>query len=249
MDWTRKSWEVEDAEYTPKRKVANRGSKDRPHIIGAFHSFKMNREVEYESLNEYLLYAILELDPSTARYYVQPVEVPIPHNKNGKLQHWMHVPDVLVYRQGFRPQLCQVKGSADDVSERTLRINHFCTRYAEERDWDYRMIGMKSISPVVAKNAERLVGYLKPRDWYETLLPQVVSRLAFHGSSTVGELASGFQPNFHYLQVIPAVYYLIANGTFSVMLDLPVNESSTITINSGESNLGTYLEMGESSGL
>ncbi|WP_245629158.1 hypothetical protein, partial [Alicyclobacillus shizuokensis] len=78
VDWLNKSsWAAEDMHFAPKRKVNNRGSQRKPHVIGAFHSPKMNTVVEYESLGEYLFQVILELDSQVVRYYVQPVEIPI----------------------------------------------------------------------------------------------------------------------------------------------------------------------------
>ncbi len=52
MHWIGKSWEKEDVEFAPKRKADNKDSKQRPHVIGAFHSHKMNLIAEYESLTE-----------------------------------------------------------------------------------------------------------------------------------------------------------------------------------------------------
>lgn len=63
-----------------------------PHIIGTFYSNKMNRSIEYESINEFILYTILELDRKTFRYYVQPIEMRIVDNNRLKgTQYWFPI--------------------------------------------------------------------------------------------------------------------------------------------------------------
>jgi hypothetical protein len=102
MNWGSRSWEEEDRLFSQKRNVQNKISWRMPHIIGSFYSFKLNRIIEYESLGELLFYFILELDIRTIRYYVQPVKISIKQiTDNGQIKHWIHVPDVLVYRDGF----------------------------------------------------------------------------------------------------------------------------------------------------
>jgi hypothetical protein len=57
------------------------------------------------------------MDPFVVRYYEQPVDVPICEiNDACDLSEWMHVPDVLTFRQGYKPFLFQVKGG--DESEK-----------------------------------------------------------------------------------------------------------------------------------
>jgi hypothetical protein len=68
-------WEEYDMKFKPKRKVNNKSSNALLHIMCTFHSSKMNRSIEYESINEFILYSILELDRNTLRYYVQPLEI------------------------------------------------------------------------------------------------------------------------------------------------------------------------------
>lgn len=77
MDWSNKTWELEDKAYAPKRRVNNKGSHWYPHIIGSFNSIRNKRVVEFESLNERMFYCFLELDLDVIRYYVQPIRVPI----------------------------------------------------------------------------------------------------------------------------------------------------------------------------
>ncbi|KRW91208.1 hypothetical protein SD51_10155 [Alicyclobacillus tengchongensis] len=242
MDWSNKSWEKEDAAYAPKRKVGNRGSQQRPHVIGSFYSPKMKRVVEYESLGEYLFYSLLELDNQTVRYYVQPVEVPIPYlDKHGKPRHWTHVPDVLVFRQQYEPHLYQVKEPSAVPSEKDQRVDAYCRKYAHQRGWAYNVVHPKSIPSVVARNAKLLMGFLRPRMGFETLIPEVVSRLAFLRTSTIEELSRSFQGKAHPWQVLPVIYHLIAKGTFVADINEEINEFSEVMVRSAQSIRANYL--------
>ncbi|MFB5192246.1 TnsA endonuclease C-terminal domain-containing protein [Alicyclobacillus fastidiosus] len=242
MDWSNRSWQKEDEALGPKRKVGNRGSQHRPHVIGSFHSTKMNRVVEYESLSEYLFLSLLELDNQTVRYYTQPVEIPVPYlDKHGKPCNWIHVPDVLVFRQENVPHLYQVKDLSAEPSEKDQRVNTYCTKYALERGWAYSVVHPKSIPSVVAQNAKFLMGFLQPRMGFETLIPEVVSRLAFLRSAAIEELSRGFQGKAHPLQVLPVIYHLIANGTFVTNINDGINEFSEVRLASGQNGGANFL--------
>ncbi|MCL6626411.1 MAG: TnsA endonuclease N-terminal domain-containing protein [Alicyclobacillus shizuokensis] len=250
MDWLNKSsWAAEDMHFAPKRKVNNRGSQRKPHVIGAFHSPKMNTVVEYESLGEYLFQVILELDSQVVRYYVQPVEIPILFvDSQGRRRHWIHVPDVLVFRQGSIPHLYQVKEASEDTSERLERVNACCLQFARERGWDYSVIRPKTIPDVVQKNAKFLFGFLQPKPHFERLLPEVVSRLAILHSSSIAELAKSFRPKAHPVQVLPVIYHLIAVGVFSVDVRERIDEWSEVRFVRERSTATTFLNWGESHG-
>lgn len=243
-DWLHKqSWLLEDGKYAPKRRVNNKGSYRRPHIIGSFFSRKMGRVVEYESLNEYLFYALLELDVVTVRYYVQPVEVAIPSlDRFGRLYQWNHVPDVLVFRQESAPHLYQVKDISELPDEKT-RVNVCCTQYAEDREWKYSVVRPRTIPTQVAQNAKLLMGFLKPRMGFESLIPQVIERMRFKGSTTIDELSRGFQGQAHPLLVLPVIYHLITIGVLEIKVHEPVNEFSTIRLFSREA--GKNLSWGD----
>lgn len=232
MDWHIKvTWEPEDKEYAPKRRVSNKGSQNRPHIIGGFYSRKMDRVVEYESMGEYLFYCLLELDVHTVRYYVQPVEVPIPYlDHDGRPAHWDHVPDVLVFRQGFAPHLYQIKDASGDLTEKDERVNAINARYAGELGWGYSIVQPKTVPQVVAQNAKLLMGFMKSRLGYDNLLPELISRLKTLKTSTAIELAKSFQPQHHPFQVLPAIYHLVATGVFTVDINHPISELTTVRI-------------------
>lgn len=187
MYWLGKSWDKEDNEFSPKRKVDNKGSKERPHVIGAFHSYRMNVVAEYESLTEWAFYSLLELDINVVRYYVQPVRIDVPYNDdNGNLKSWVHVPDVLVFRDGFAPHLFQIKNSLDDSSEKIKIINKTSEIYAKSRFWEYSVIYPKSLPKLVSRNIEFLSGFTKSRKWFDSYSPVIISRLRLIGQTTIG---------------------------------------------------------------
>ncbi|MEK3909672.1 hypothetical protein [Paenibacillus sp. FSL H7-0331] len=110
MDWkSKRSWVQEDAMYSPKRKVNNKGSREHKHIIGSIPSRKMNRSISYESLwGECLFYYFLEIDPLTVRYYEQPVVVTFRElNAQFVLVEKEHVPDTLAFRQHYPDRIGQ----------------------------------------------------------------------------------------------------------------------------------------------
>src|SRR5690348_10535679 len=138
MDWSHKNWSEEDLLYEQKRNVQNKISWRMPHIIGSFYSYKLNRVIEYESLGELLFYFLLELDRQTIRYYVQPVKIGIKQiNDSGEIKNWTHIPDVLVFRNGSKPLLFQIKDSPDEVPQNAYIINNKCRSFSQENDWYY----------------------------------------------------------------------------------------------------------------
>jgi hypothetical protein len=181
MNLEGKTWGCEDQEFAPKRKTNNKKSKIFHHNIGSFYSPKMKREVEYESLwGECLFYYFLEMDQRTIRYYVQPVEVPIRHlDKDYIVRTWNHIPDVLVFRQGYRPHMFQIKGTSDIKYSEFYYINEQCKKFAERRGWDYSVIFPKTVPEVAKSNVLFLWNYIKPRKNFEIWIPEIIHKLKF----------------------------------------------------------------------
>ena len=233
MDYNNKTWEQEDREFYPKRKVSNKASWKIHHIIGSFYSEKMERTVEYESMGEYILYSLLELDKSVQRYYVQPIFVEISClDNNGVKRDWKHVSDVLVFRDGTNPRLLQIKDKPNEVSNDTKNkiINKACLSYAENRNWSYEVIYPKKLSENVLSNIKFLVGFRKERKGYGKLIAELMMELSQVKKSTIIDLANRFQPNINPLYVLPIIYHLIAKGEFMVNLNIPISQFSEVTI-------------------
>jgi len=230
--WSDKSWIEEDKLFQPKRRVDNKISWQRPHIIGGFRSRKMKRRVEYHSLNECFFYYYLELDVSTIRYYVQPIEVSIPvlstveNNKS-----WKHVPDVLVFRNGSKPLLYQIKESPEDVGGSFNQCNKRCELFASNQGWNYDVIYPKNLPSMVLRNINYLHGYLRERRYYKKdLINDILFKLRFDQPITVGELARSFFPRYHPNDVIPLIFHLIAVGKIEVNVFEEIASHSLIRI-------------------
>jgi hypothetical protein len=231
VEYSNDSWELEDLKFRPKRKVNNRMSRKIPHIIGSFYSNKMDRVVEHESLNESIFYSLLEIDKPTKRYYVQPVEVPIIYiNENGEKEDWIHVPDVLFFRQGFKPQLLQIKDTSYVEDEKTRLLNYFCEKYCFIQDWEYHVIQPKQLPDVIIKNIRFLVGFTNKRSYYDYWIPKLIFRLNLFGKAEIFDFAKGFSDKINILQVFPIIYHLIAIGEFETDIKKEIGWSSEIYI-------------------
>lgn len=239
MNWEEKDWMIEDLNFAAKRKVNNKSSWRIPHIIGAFYSTKMNRTVEYESLAEYFFYLFLEIDKQTKRYYTQPIEVDIPYiDKERNKKSWIHVPDVLIFRQGAIPKLVQIKGANSNLeSERLKIVNRFCVKYANLKGWDYKIIYPKALPKEILRNIRFLSSYTKKRSYYDTIIDEAIERLRFHESMTIYELAYSFIAKTDVYQVIPSIYFLIATGVIYADLASPINTESIIYLCARSNNM------------
>lgn len=226
--WLGKTWIEEDRLYVPKRRVDNKISWQRPHIIGEFFSNKMNRRVEYHSLNECLFYYLLELDRQVIRYYVQPIEVEIPVLEiKPRRKKWIHVPDCLVFREGSRPMLFQIKESPNELSNSFLRCNHRCELLANQNGWEYAVVYPKQIPQIVLSNVQTLSGYLKPRKGVDFWKEQIALKVKFAENTTIDALAESFAVNIHPLIIKPFIYHMVATGAFSFNIFEPLSSDLT----------------------
>ncbi|MUK89319.1 hypothetical protein GMD78_13150 [Ornithinibacillus sp. L9] len=236
MDWLqKKNWFKEDEEFSPKREVNNKKSKFMHHSTGHVYSRKMKRHVGYESLwGECLFYYFLELDPLTVRFYEQPVEIPIRYfNENNILESWIHVPDVLVFRQGFKPHLYQIKIEGYDEKTKDVVINKACEKYSEKRNWDYSLLKTKEgIPDVIISNVFLLTNFLKPRKHYEKYIPEIINKMKYVEQITVIELAKSFSAKADFRFVLPIVYHLIGIGRLRTNLYETINEKSEVQLGS-----------------
>lgn len=230
MNWSSKEWANEDMLYRPKRRVNNHASHNIPHIIGGFYSAKMNRVVEYESLGERLFFYYLELDKPTIRYYVQPVEIPMVEGTDEESSKG-HVPDVLVFRQGARPILLQIKHLPGETSKEEDFKNWLCVQYAKNQGWDYDVIYPKTMPRVLLRNIQFLAGFLHPRKYYAELVPELLLRTESLRSCTVRDLSEVLSNRIHPFFVLPAAYYLIAHGQFLTDVTLEIGPESLVSVN------------------
>ncbi len=246
MNWRDKTWSKEDKIYYPKRRVDNKISWQRPHIIGTFASVKMQRDVEFHSLNERLFYYFLELDIEVLRYYVQPIEVEMPYlDLEGQEKSWFHVPDVLVYRQGYLPQLYQLKESPEGESKTFELCNKRCESYARKHDWNYQVIFPKQLPEVIQSNINMLVGFLKRRKTYSQWEELVLYKLESLGGCSIVDLARSFTSHVDYRVILPLIYHLIAGGKFEINISEPINEHQQVRIGNIMNTINIQHFLGE----
>lgn len=247
MNWENKSWEVEDKEFAPKRRVNNKGAEKKPHMIGSFYSNKVGKIVEFESSNEEIVYYLFELDNATIRYYAQPVKIEIPYlDECGNRKNWKHVSDVLAFRQGSPPHLFQIKDILDNENEKlkNCNINEACISYAQKHNWQYSVIRPKQLPKDILHNIKFLIGFINERDGYEEIIPELVSGLSFVGKTSINDLAKNAGKDTNPLFYLPAIYHLIAKGIFKININNSIGVSSEITIASHEGILDTLLKGG-----
>ncbi|KRE48404.1 hypothetical protein [Paenibacillus sp. Soil724D2] len=243
---TKKDWSKEDKLYSRKRNVSNKGSREFEHLIGTIYSHKMNRGVQYESFwGECLFYYLLELDPLTIRYYEQPVIVPINRlTKDHLLKEEGHVPDVLTFRDGLRPNLIQIKGGNKKV-EQKLNLFKACEDFAKEQGWEYSLVNPKvTIPEIIKENILWLVNYLRPREYFSDLIPEVNRRVKYLHKVEVIRLAKSFEPKVDYRHVLPLIFHLIAAGSLSTNINKKIDHSSEVSLGTIFDDINLLIERG-----
>lgn len=242
MDWSYTDWKEYDETYKQKRKVNNHASWRIHHLMGSFHSNKMDTVVEYESYGELLAYFLFEIDKSVIRYYVQPIKVDIPSfNEDGEKKIWTHVPDVLVFRNGSNPVLYQIKDAKYELPENMELINKKCVHYASERDWTYSVVYPKEMPVTICKNIRLLSSRTKKRSNYDDWIPEIIYRLKAENVITIMDLSMSFKTRINPLMIIPIIYYLISIGVFKVDMYQKLNQYSQVTINTDEDEFDKFF--------
>jgi hypothetical protein len=242
MDCENTNWKEYDGIYYPKRKVNNHASWKIHHMIGVFYSNKMETAVEYESFGELLAYFLFDIDKLVLRYYVQPIKVDIPTFKeNGEKTTWSHIPDVLVFRNGSNPILYQIKDPECDPPKNFELINEKCLKYANERNWVYKVIYPKLMPKVVCSNIELISSRTKKRNYYDNWIPEVIYRLKVENVISIMDLALSFKTRINPVMILPIIYYLISKGILKVDMFQVVNQYSKVTINNGQNDFDKFF--------
>lgn len=249
MNWTNKiMWAFEDEEYKPKRKVDNKQSFFHHHEMGIYPSYKLGRGARYESKNEKLFFFLLDLDPKVVRYYEQPVEIPVRFlGHNGVLERWIHVPDVLVFREGSVPWLVQIKEPDPELEGNASfsKLQEVCGEYAQSKGWKYSVIFPKNLPVQLLRNIKLLVNFLHLNNVSADLINRIKTYLDIRPFSTVLELSELYQPDYRSHEAIPVIFHMIAKGMLATDLTVPVTSLSTVTILKEEgTGIIDYLEKG-----
>lgn len=236
-------WEENELEYFPKRRVSNKLSWKIHHIAGSFYSNKMGRVIEYESLGECLFYFFLELAREVERYYVQPVEIEIPYlSGDGDRKGWIHIPDVLVFGNGFKPMIFQIKETPQESKKHDF-INKICQEYSAKRQWEYKVIYPKKLPQTILYNIKFLQGAIRKRKGFDEWIPEIIYRVEHMENITIDELASSFSPKANPLLVMPAIYHLIATGILQINITKEIDQYSEVRLKKLNEQLLPYLNL------
>ncbi|KGR89282.1 hypothetical protein CD30_17405 [Ureibacillus massiliensis 4400831 = CIP 108448 = CCUG 49529] len=236
-------WEENEMEFFPKRKVSNKLSWKIHHIAGSFYSNKMKRIIEYESMGECLFYFFLELATEVERYYVQPLEIEVPFlTKEGDRKSWIHVPDVLVFVNGFKSTLFQIKESPQESKKHVL-INKICKKYSAQRQWEYKVIYPKKLPQNILYNIKFLQGAIRKRKRFDEWIPEIIYRVEHMKGVTIDELASSFSPKVNPLLILPAIYHLIATGILQINITKEIDQYSEVRLKKLNEELLPYLNL------
>ncbi|MBM6616190.1 hypothetical protein [Bacillus suaedaesalsae] len=243
-----KNWSSEDVLYIAKREVNNKQSKYIKHISGYLHSHKMNRRVGYESLwGECLFYYIIELDTGTIRYYEQPIEVPVKafNDETKQLDEWYHIPDVLVFREGEKPHLYQIKGT-EKKAWQLPHIHTACHNYASKNNREYSLIAPKSELPEVIKsNMLFLWNFIKIRKNYEPWIKEIEDKVLNISEITVLDLAKSFSAKVDYRLILPIIWHLVSVGRLNTDINKPLDQHSLVVIGNISFQIERYISLEE----
>jgi len=215
--------------YFAKRKVNNKGSEKRPHIISAFYSNKMQEVVRFESLRENIIGKIVELSTIVDEFYTQPVEVPIMvYNSRRELTQWMHVPDLLVYCNGLPPYLYQIKSGQARLQyeKHSEHIDRSCQDFARENGWEYKVIYPYELDATLRKNIELLFSFRNSAN--EKASNTIKAVLNATGELSIELLVKECQAKAGEINVPPVIYYELAIGNLYTDLYKPITLSSIV---------------------
>ncbi|ART78114.1 hypothetical protein B4U37_19640 [Sutcliffiella horikoshii] len=234
--------------FQPVRKVNNKSSKLYPHSKGSFFSFKMNKEIEYESLSECYFFFFLDLNPKVKKYFPQPMKINIPvKNHEQDFSVWEHVPDVLVYWTSLdkKPTIYQIKYEIDQNDSKQKIANKYCEKYAQKNNYEYRVIEIISVDKTVMKNLKFLHSHLKERSYFKEIIPSILELFAKHTSLTVEEVCEKLNHKYRDLFILPTVYYLLANNLLGTNINVELGLHSVLSKEKYEIKLEKGLALEE----
>lgn len=217
--------------FSPVRKVNNKKSRQVPHSTGSFYSFKMKKEIAYESLSECYFYFFLDLNNAVKEYYPQPIKIKMPHyNGDGDIGYWEHVPDALVFWNipERKPTLYQIKYEADFDDKKQKIINRSCLYSAKKNNWEYEVIEMKEVNRILIKNIKFLHSHLKERNYFREIIPFINEMVNFENEITIKSISTKLSSTYSELFVIPTIYYLLATGALTTDLLKPITVESRV---------------------
>lgn len=200
-------------------------------VTGSFASRKNGRMLGFESLLERDYMLMLEFDDNVERFEEQPVNIPF---KKGVKPY---VPDILIHydpaRENRRPVLAEVKHTSDLKKNKEKYAPKFeqAQNYAQDRDWDFRVVTEKESRPQRLKTLKFLREYLHVEpDPGDT--KRVIAALGEAGGALpLDELLDCLcTTDTERLLLVPTVWHLVAAKRLMIDYDRPVHDKTLLSL-------------------
>lgn len=168
------------------------------HIPGLFWVSQINELVWYESRLE--MFILKQLDFTQKIKAILPQPFCLHYQADGKRRH--HIPDFLVWLDGGRRLLVNVKPRRHVEKPQNQRSFKACTELCESLGWDY--LTLSEPNPIFLANLNWLAGYRRVPAKFDEYASKIVEMASTR--QTVHELLDCFGPKS---VVRPILFYLM----------------------------------------
>ena len=204
-------------------------------VTGAFASLKNGRMLGFESLLERDLMILLEFDGQVEGFEEQPITVPI--SELGKRPS-KYVPDLLVQykastkpKKPRRPLLAEIKHTSDLAKHAAKYQPKFeaARNFAEDRDWEFRIINETEIRGPYLQNLKFLREYVKIAP-SEADVAYLLGGLAeLDGQSGLEDFLTHVCPSpERRLALLPVLWHLVVTGRVRTDLSVPLTGDTVL---------------------
>lgn len=209
-------------------------------LSGVSVSHKLTRQIAFESSLERDLFALLEFDPNIVYYEEQPLRIEY-LDSTQKLRSY--TPDILVVYKNIETS---PYGNTHILGEVKYRANLFSNwselkpkfkaarKFCKRKNWLFNIFTENEIRTPYLKNVRFLLPYknhVPNHEYCETLLDS----LSHYESIEVSQLLDECSLiEAERLQIIPNIWYLIANEEIFADLNTPLTMKSQIWLEEAE---------------
>ncbi len=209
-------------------------------IAGKIFSYKNNRLISYESQLELAFIYHLEFTPDVQSYTEQPIKV---YYDTGKIKTY-YIPDFIVYYKNFnqKPLLAEIKYSKE-LEERKEYIKRKLSalrHYAEENNFEFRLITEKELLNDRLENYRFLYGYIpEPKhiinypEYVEKIIELLNAKQITTPQTIIDTLGNSLNEKAGILTVI---WHLVANNILKTDLEKPLTNNSILSLNTRNHN-------------
>lgn len=188
----------------------------------------------YESSLERDFFELMMADPTVDKVEEQPVQINYATSDGAPRRY---TPDALVtFCESVtgavaKPLLCEIK-YRDEYKAKFLELKErfqVARRYAREQGWRFRVVTDREIRTPRFANLRFLSGF-KDRTPEENQVKCVLGALRADGSATPATLLASLSPDpWKQAELIPVLWWLVANGRIHMDLSKPLSMSSNIS--------------------